>query len=453
VNSNPAKTLSEWNGSYAKRLTPFLILSLVIHMAGFGILLGASIFFAGGKGVKVLAYLPGNIQNKQDIRAGWRIPASRSRPKVYRIDFFNKVIPWIPPPPEVLPSSSVEPEPEVKESEKPKAPEKPKENKNLKAPVKPKNPEEKKEPKNTSTPAEPEKPSANGAGESAGQPSNVPDGRSPVEPELSTGPESPLSSEGYTGPVGPSPLVAQPVLPNNFLFDKRPHDAYGAFPPTDSAGNVGDAHPMPNWAMPDLDGVNWQASQFWGNYTIYILGDISRRHGFEDLLAWDWTLRQLVTNPNAAWPPNVVTIASTIENPYGYSDALVADELQLVKKQESLFGVILPDRAGTIARSLGYFELPQPIVIFVDQNGYIRMVLIGRVIDISGKNIAQSMDTIADMWQWTPEERKTLPAFVEGMVNYLKQKAYDSELRRVPPSDEARQKAVDWSYPTPPPPT
>jgi hypothetical protein len=176
---------------------------------------------------------------------------------------------------------------------------------------------------------------------------------------------------------------------------------------------------------------------------------MSRRHGLEDLLAWNYVIKQLITNPQAAYPPNVATVATTIENPYAYRELRVTATLEQARDDEACFGVFLVDREGKLPLSLGYTELPQPIVIFADDRGYIRMLLIGRIRDISSPNIDAATGVIADMWRWTEQERGYLPPIVALLINVLRDTAYDEAARAAPVPDIAREKAPSWGYPLP----
>ena len=265
----------------------------------------------------------------------------------------------------------------------------------------------------------------------------------PIAPQMPIGTFPGL----LANPSGLKPMVMQPVLPQNFQPGDKLPDAFGEFPPKDSEGNAGNVFPLPAWILNDMDSKQWQAQQFLGNYTIYLLGDLSTRYGLDDILAWNWTLRQLITNQYAAWPPNMVTIVSPLEDPYAYNDLRIVNTMKYYQNQENMFGMIAMDRDGQFARALGYADLPQPIVVFVDSNGYIRMVLVGRVRDISSGNIDQAMSVIADMWQWDQKDKSMLPIF-QGIINLLKNEAYDPAQRDAPPPDTARTMAPTWGYPS-----
>jgi hypothetical protein len=123
-------------------------------------------------------------------------------------------------------------------------------------------------------------------------------------------------------------------------------------PTEESERNV---YPLPDWQLTDMNENEWSAEYFLGNYTIYIAGDVSRRHGLEDILAWNYVLRQLITNPNSAYPPNVVTVASAMENPYEYDREEISRLLADANELEYTFGVQVTDPGGEFPMMLGKY--------------------------------------------------------------------------------------------------
>jgi hypothetical protein len=441
----PSITLDEWNGPYARRLMPFVVISMAFHLVVAGAVLGIGMLSLGQGAMEVKTFDPGNPA-LNPISSIWSGLLNRERPKVIRVDFFNQVVPWTPPLLAENPQlSTVGPE----ETVVPEPPEKPEEVKIVEKPE--------------VTPPQEATPGESVQGSTQNEETLVAEAPSPPSEtqgadegplySLDLGLGSPFSPGGAYSRFGPTPPVAQPVLPNGYRQSDVLGDAYGVFPPRDSAGTTGNVLPLPDWNLSDIDAVRWQASQFLGNYTIYLMGDISQRHGLDDLLAWNWVIRQLVTNPQAAWPPNMVTVATTLENPYAFNELRVQNTLQHARADESVFGVIVVDRDGALPLSFGYTDLPQPIAIFVDGFGYVRMIMIGRVIDIGNENIDSVMGVIADMWAWNPDEAASLPPLVSLMINMLKQKAYDPAERSLPVPESAHQVSPAWGYPPPPIPT
>lgn len=444
-------SISQWNGSYNKRLVPYILISLILHSLGIGIFYGLDLLLGSGRGISIAKFEAGLVNPNPSMPNIRLALSSRQKRRIFRVDFFKEIIPWQPETRiEPLQPSSAEPEPEIKKlAETPKE----KQNKEIENPPLP---AESQNPPIEHVPTSQEESisESSGTGEellnSESQIADSPYAIGNRENNLFNDNIDNLkyfeqfSRQGYKGVL---PLVVQPILPEKYDYNQKLPDRFQNFPPTDSMGNQGIIYPLPSWALTDAFGVSWVSNQFLGNYTIYLLGDVSSRFGFEDLLAWNWVLKKLITNPYSAWPPYMVTIASTIQNPYAYTELRVSAMLKKASKDESTFGVLLVDRENTFAHSLGYFELKQPIVIFTDENGFIRMIMIGRIRDISTQNIQATMEVISDMWQWTPEEKRTLPPIINVMINYLRERAYDAVERAIPPEPHAHEIAPSWGYP------
>jgi len=418
-----------------RRLAPFLGLSVVVHVLMIALVFGIGILLPGGRGLMVELYEPGTLDGAfpiQPLLAGFE---GMERIKVFRIDFFKQIIPWRPPEPEPPP---VEIEPPAVETEEP-APEI----------TEPEPPEEVVE--------EPEEAEEEPVEEPAETPAPevVPEETTePVEESDSGLIQHPRDIFGFPSELprdhpGLTPLVEQPEVSRSVMEGEVLPDALGVFPePTEGEGDFEvRVFLLPDWELPDITDIEWTNAQFLGNYTIYMLADISRRHGLDDLLAWNYVLRKLITNPYSAYPPNVVTIGEAIENPYLYDTERIKSILDQAHRDEWTYGVQIADSGGGFARSLGYTELPQPVVIFADHQGFIRMILIGRVRDISTQNIEAAMDVIADMWQWTEEERNSLPLVVALLINMLRDQADDVEVRAAPPSEAELTQSPGWGLP------
>ncbi|HDS29461.1 MAG TPA: hypothetical protein ENN67_00310 [Firmicutes bacterium] len=244
-----------------------------------------------------------------------------------------------------------------------------------------------------------------------------------------------------------TPKLIQPVLPERYRTDEALPDAFGMYGFDRSAGTLYQAFVLPSWELKDIAGYEWNDQNFIGNFTVYIIADISRRHGTNEMLVWNYVIRQLTTNPQAAFPPNVVTIATSLENPYAFNETRVTETLKRVKEQEHCMGVMIIDLDGDLPKSLGYAELPQPVVVFVDYYGYVRMILIGRVKDISNKNIESAMEIISEMWQWDEQEFARLPLPMTILINMLRDEAYMPSKRQAEPLDISRQISPTWGYP------
>jgi hypothetical protein len=440
-----AITLEEWNGSYLRRLAPFLGISVVLHVVIIALFIGIALLFGGGRGIEVQLFQAGSDEAplpSQPLLAGFGGP---ERVKIFRIDFFREIIPWQPPEPEpVIEEPEVvepEPEPEVVEPEPvEETPEEPEEQVAEEEPTPEEVAEEAPE-EATIAEEEVEKP------ELLQHPRTL-FGMQP-EVDIETAPPKP----GFPTENGPEPLLEQPDIEGEVSEEEELPDALGIFPNEEEGEVSGEpdfevrTFRLPEWDETDMNSVEWTSDLFLGNYTIYMMADISRRHGDEDLLVWNYVLRKLITNPHAAYPPNVVTVATALENPYAWDAESIDEFLQMAHETEYTFGVQIADPAGVLPASLGYYELPQPIVVFVDNNGYIRMILIGRVRDISAENIDAAMDVIAEMWQWTDEERRTLPMIVALLINLLRDQAEDPEVRIVPPAEAEQAIAPTWGYP------
>ncbi|MFH1675985.1 MAG: hypothetical protein ABIC40_03085, partial [bacterium] len=360
--------LNELNGSYLKRLMPFVAISLAIHVLSIAISFGIGLIFGGGTGIDVLLYPPGKAGAggpKPPILSGFLGP---ERVKIFRIDFLREVIPWHAPEPieTVTPGEQPEPAEVKKPVEESKPAEEPKKIEG-----------EVKTDENPPTDETPE------PGESTYKPEIA--AENPGERVNLLGPgENPPENPGNGNlPGSYGPMVPQPTLAGRNLPDESLPDAYGIFDSEENADESANVLPLPAWEFKDIYDAEWKWDNFLGNYTIYLIADISRRHGLDELFAWNWTLRQLITNPQGAFPPNVVNIATAIENPYAYTDFRIKATLDYTIKNENGFGVFIPDRDGMFPKTLGYNELPQPIVIFVDSGGFVRMVMIGRIKDIS----------------------------------------------------------------------
>ncbi|HEX9746417.1 MAG TPA: hypothetical protein VGB30_13430 [bacterium] len=424
--------LNSLNGSYSLRLSPFLVLSLAVHLVLIGGIYTVDRFFTGGQGISVHVFSPGDprdVSQPEILHSGL---SGDEILKIFRIDFFSQIIPWTPPEPEEPePIGGVTPdEPEVSEVEPEPVEEIPE-------------PEIIEEPELSVVETEPD---------------IIPPVVEPDIPDDSLIPDIPddypdiLPGEnpGDTIPVPDNNQpVAMPVMPEGYSYSDTLPDNLGVFSDLESTDSGGDAFLLPEWHLDDIDGVEWSSDQYLGNYTIYVIGDISKRHGLDELLAWNWTLRNLITNPQAAFPPSVVSVVSALENPYAYNELRVKNTLHNARESENCYGPIIMDLEGEIPKSLSYTELPQPIVMFVDQYGYIRLIMIGRIRDISNENIKATMGVIADMWRWDDAEAATMPSIVTLLINILRDQANDETIRTQAPPSVAYEVDPSWGYPEP----
>jgi hypothetical protein len=416
---NQPLSIDEWNGSYSKRLAPCLGISVVLHGILIGILFVMSLMDAGGRGLIVTQFdpgVPGAGMGSSPLIAGFD---ALDRMKIFRIDFFREIIPWSPPPP---------PEPEIIEEE----PEEP-----LIEEPEIIEPEIEEEPIIEEEPVE----------EVIEEPLVVDDSSAP-----------PLIGDpgelfgGFNSPVDDNDLLVTPpgiernipripsddeILPDSLYLYKADGDGFGGL-------NV---LSLPEWELPGLGNLAWKNEYFLNNYTIYLVGDISRRHGFDELLAWNYVIRMLLTNPQAAFPPNVVTVGVAMENPYAFNNTRILNLLTDASEDENAIGVMIADSDGLFAKSLGYSELVQPFVVFVDNNGFVRLIMQGRVKDISSESMDSTMEVIAEMWQWDETEMGILPTVVMLLINLLRDQAYDPEERMVAPAESAYEIAPAWGYP------
>ena len=420
--------MDEWNGSYVRRLFPFLGASVALHVLTILIVIGIGMLSGGGGGLDVRLFDPGKYTGTAPsgpLLGGFSPP---ERIKVFRIDFFRQIIPWRPP----------EPEPVIEEVQPPEEP-----------PAAVTEPEEEPPPEEPEAEVSTSQPEP-AVEESAGnlEPTLTGDQGSAGQGDLTalTGnPRDLLGSltdigvpiENDTGPVGPpTPILAQPDLSQVSGDEGALPDAMGVFQGSETENPEAEANvfPMPAWQVADANDVQWDSTQFLGEYTIYIIADFSKRHGPEQLLAWNYTFRELLGFANYIYPPNIVNVATTLEDPYTYDRVQVGDMLKQAYADEHIIGVMAVDTDGALPKSLGYTELPQPIVVFVDQYGFIRLILIGRVNDIQMDNIKQAMGVIADMWQWTDQERTTLPTATMLLIqNFIRPRADDPEQRKIVP--------------------
>jgi hypothetical protein len=124
----PSITLDEWNGSYVRRLGPFVAFSMALHLLIACVFIGMGMLSLGKGTMQVKTFDPGNPA-LNPISSIWSGLINRDRPRVIRVDFFSQVIPWTPPPPlESLQLSGVTAEPTI-ESKPPEETEKPPEEK------------------------------------------------------------------------------------------------------------------------------------------------------------------------------------------------------------------------------------------------------------------------------------------------------------------------------------
>ncbi|MCX6645757.1 MAG: hypothetical protein NTY09_05300 [bacterium] len=417
---NIPQSIDEWNGSYVKRIIPFIGVSIALHVVSIAIVFGVSFLYSGGHGLTITLFDPGQpgaLNQQPPLVAGFDAP---DRMKIFRIDFFREIIPWSPPPP-------VEPvieTPEVPE-ETPEVIEEP-------AP-------EEEVPEETVEQPTPEVVDENVAGSTSDEETSV---ISENELLVTDNPLSGTNTELIDSPdnIGttishyPINIDENEILPDSLVL-------YGGV--TDSANVL----LLPDWQLPGLQNLAWTNEYFLGNYTVYIVADISRRHGMEELLAWNYVLKMLVTNPQAAWPPNVVNVGTAIENPYAFNNTLILNRLQEASTEENMFGVMIADPGGLIPKSVGYRELAQPFVMFVDSYGFVRLIMQGRVRDISNDSINSTMGVIAEMWQWDESEMDIMPTAVMLLINLVREQAYDPEERKIPMPETALTVAPSWGYP------
>jgi len=390
---NEINTIEDWDRTYLKRLAFFVSLSAILHVVFFGSFLVFSLFMAGGKGISVELFSPGMSNPSSPSQPYVAGLGLSERIKIFRIDFFKEIIPWSPPAVaaelvvEEIPQEPVIEEPVVEEV---------------------------------------------------------------IPVEIIEPPEEPTDeiSNIFNEPFDiPEPVLMQPDISGLETAEGTLPDAFGAYGTSGEGDPNSNVYPLPDWKLTDKDGLEWKSEYFTENYTIYIIGDVSTRHGMEDILAWNYVLRQLTTNPQAAWPPNIVTVATSLEGYYQYDEDDIVSLLADAHDSENTFGVQIADPDGIFPLSLGYTQLPQPVTMFVDDNGFIRLIMIGRIKDISMSNIEATMDIIAEMWQWDENERAILPTVVTLLINLLRDTAYDEENRRIPPEDYAYLIAPTWGYP------
>lgn len=433
-----------WNGSYIRRLAPFIVLSVFLHIAAFGSVLGIGKLLIGGQGLSVLKFEAGEsglTSTRQPLLGSL---FGLDRVKIFRIDFFREIIPWQPPEPEPTEEVTVEKAPvEIAPVEEPDEIEPLEEEQPIEEAAE--NPPEETPPLDE---AENETPSV-----------EIPITEAELLQPPATETEGPFGSspnmEGFTFPEniprmpssGLNPMLVQPVLPEGIRDDEALPDAFRTFTEDQSATGQMPAFLLPSWELTDIDGNEWNDQMFHGNYTIYIIADMSRRHGLEEMLVWSYVIRQMTTNPQAAFPPYVAIVATCLENPYAYNELRVNATLKRTREQEHCMGVMIADRDGNFAKGLGYAELPQPVVLFADHNGYVRMLMIGRVRDISNNNIDAAMEIIAEMWQWNEEEFAALPVPISALINLLRDEAYDPSKREAEPLDISRRISPTWGYP------
>lgn len=429
----------EWNGPYAKRLVPFIGFSIVLHILIITVLFGMNLLYAEGQGLTVTLFDPGQpgiFKIDSPLLAGFEAP---ERMKIFRIDFFREIVPWLPPPP---------PEPEII-IEEPIIPEV----------VEPEIVEEIEE-----------EPDVEPEVEEEIEEEIVEEIETEIEPELIEEEAAISTDDGESVLIGdPDDLIGGSAIPDseNDLLDET--DGFGRNIPRDPIlpdsedeilpdslvmyGMEGDEAgsenvlAMPEWELPGLENLAWTHEFFLDNYTIYIVADISRRHGMEELLAWNYVLKMLITNPQAAWPPHMINVGTAMENPYAFNNNLILTQLQAVADEENTFGVMIADSDGLIPKSLGYRELVQPFVMFVDNNGFVRLIMQGRVRDISNNSINSAMGVIADMWQWDENEMSIMPTAVTLLINLVRDQAYEQDERKVEPPEGALEISPTWGYP------
>jgi len=207
------------------------------------------------------------------------------------------------------------------------------------------------------------------------------------------------------------------------------------------------ARKVPSWYLTDTDGLEWADSNFTGNPTIYVLADISLEDGLEELLAWNFLVRQLSTLPIVNWAPNCAVIASTTDDPDSWEIKDILDLLMERQDPEHLYGVLLADVEGEVAEAFDLSDVERPNVIVADASGKINCIITGKISEISDEGIQDVITVIGEMWRWSTSEWSTLPKVVTMIVKLLAIDAYDETVREEEPLPTAYETAPKWGVP------
>ena len=143
--------------------------------------------------------------------------------------------------------------------------------------------------------------------------------------------------------------------------------------------------------------------------TIFIVGDLSTKTGLDDMFNWLHFFHDLMHNKGVVSPPWVLGIGEGIENPYFLTPDLAADALSTRFTKMGLFsgplwGDIAYDQDHQFIDGLGIEKLPVPQVYMSDLEGYVHIVITGRLEDLDNEQIVGIATEIKDKWGMTDLE-------------------------------------------------
>jgi hypothetical protein len=150
---------------------------------------------------------------------------------------------------------------------------------------------------------------------------------------------------------------------------------------------------------------------------LYFIVDISKKDGFEEYFEWATFWDYLFSIEGVADPPTPIGIAEIIEDPYFLTPDMASDALRMrIEKLDYKIPTYknynFLDVDGQVLNQLEIQELENPRIYLVDRDGYVRLLLEGRIADVPIMDINKAVGAIAELWGMTNVETALATAAV-----------------------------------------
>lgn len=221
-------------------------------------------------------------------------------------------------------------------------------------------------------------------------------------------------------------LVVKPVidLPENSVPKIDPDEILpdGRVLTMEELDTAGETLKFPPYTFKDIpyNPNSWQtfsSVKCYGYDILYFIADISKKDGFEEYFEWATFWDYLFSIDGVADPPWPLGIAEIIEDPYFLTPDMASEALRMrierldYKKLEYKNYNFL-DVEGQVLSQLNITELENPRVYLVDRDGYVRLLLEGRISDVPIMDINKAVGAIAEIWGMTNIETALATAAV-----------------------------------------
>lgn len=235
-----------------------------------------------------------------------------------------------------------------------------------------------------------------------------------VPPELTPAPEIPTPKPTPNPPRPKNPTVPTPApvegtgTPSGDLAALlRPETSVAI---GELKGVDGELLMVPRFELRTLrDDLVRRETDFLRYPAIFIVGDISTEEGMSDMYTWAHLFHDLLHFPNVVTPPYVLAVGEAVAKPDFLTPDLAEDAMLRRWEKLQLFagpvwGDAAFDREGEFLDGLDITKLDTPQIYVMDLDGYIRIMIKGRLDDLSREEILQIVETIKDQWGMTPAE-------------------------------------------------